>query len=121
MSSATEKVLAAVDADLDQSLERLFSFLRIPSISTDSAFKADCQRAAEWLAADVESIGFDAAPRATAGHPVVVGRMNGDAKRHALFYGVFAAAAPRQDPSVKDVRAGGWPASGRPVAPGGPR
>ncbi|WP_342359049.1 M20/M25/M40 family metallo-hydrolase [Terrarubrum flagellatum] len=88
-SSQLDQVLGVVDADLDQSLERLFAFLRMPSISTDSAYKEDCRRAAEWLAEDVASIGFEASARPTAGHPVVVGRMNGGAKRHALFYGHY--------------------------------
>ncbi|MET0606884.1 MAG: M20/M25/M40 family metallo-hydrolase [Beijerinckiaceae bacterium] len=83
------QVLAAVDADLDQSLARLFEFLRIPSISTDSAYKAESRRAAEWLAKDAASIGFDAGVRDTPGHGVVVGRQDGARKRHALFYGHY--------------------------------
>lgn len=88
-NASLDQVLATVDADLDQSLDRLFEFLRIPSISTDSAYKDDCKRAADWLTSEVSSLGFDAAARPTAGHPVVVGRQNGGAKRHALFYGHY--------------------------------
>ena len=36
MTLPTADVLAAVDADIDGSLERLFDWLRIPSISTGS-------------------------------------------------------------------------------------
>ena len=32
------KVLDRIDADLDKSLERLFAFLRMQSISTDPAY-----------------------------------------------------------------------------------
>jgi len=36
--------LADVDVHLAESLDRLFDLLRIPSISTDPAFAADCRR-----------------------------------------------------------------------------
>src|SRR5215207_9241658 len=49
-AQALDQVLSDIDKDLDNSLERLFGWLRIPSISTDPAYKADCRRAAEWLA-----------------------------------------------------------------------
>jgi len=35
-------VLARIDSDLDRSLERLFDFLRIPSISTEPAYRDQC-------------------------------------------------------------------------------
>ena len=37
-SAALPKVLEKIDADLDKSLERLFAFLRLQSVSTDPAF-----------------------------------------------------------------------------------
>ena len=54
---ALDKVLADIDADLDGSLARLFDFLRIPSISTDRAYAADCRRAGQWLADDLATLG----------------------------------------------------------------
>jgi acetylornithine deacetylase/succinyl-diaminopimelate desuccinylase-like protein len=85
-----DAVLARADADLDASLERLFAFLRIPSISTDSAWKADCAKAAEWLKADLSGIGFVSSVRPTPGHPVVLGRADGpQGKPHVLFYGHY--------------------------------
>ena len=68
-------VLDRIDADLDESLERLFAFLRIPSISTDPAFKEHCRTAADLVAAELGAIGFDASVHATAGHPVVTRRV----------------------------------------------
>ena len=50
-----DQVLADVDKDLDNSLQRLFAWLRIPSISTDPAYAKDCRRAAEWLKGDLEA------------------------------------------------------------------
>jgi acetylornithine deacetylase/succinyl-diaminopimelate desuccinylase-like protein len=87
--SSLDTVLARIDKDLDRSLERLFAFLRIPSISTDPAFKNDCGRAAEHIARDLAEIGFDVAIRSTAGHPVVVAKAGNGAGRSALFYGHY--------------------------------
>ena len=83
-----EDILAHVDATLDERLARLFELIRIPSVSTDPTRAADCRRAAEWLAADLASLGADASARATAGHPMVVGHMPGEAP-HVLFYGHY--------------------------------
>ena len=88
-SSSVDQVLSAVDASLDQSLERLFALLRIPSISTDSAYAEHCVAAAELLAADLRTIGFDAAVRPTGGHPAVVAKSGGATAPRALFYGHY--------------------------------
>jgi len=84
-------VLDRLDADLPASLERLFALLRIKSISTDADFKDDVRQAAEWLAADLASIGFDASVRLTDGHPMVVGHHAGPSPDapHVLFYGHY--------------------------------
>jgi acetylornithine deacetylase/succinyl-diaminopimelate desuccinylase-like protein len=82
-------VLACIDAGLDQSLERLFELLRIPSISTDTAYAADCRRAADWLREAIAEIGFKASVRDTAGHPMVLGKAAGGAGPHVLFYGHY--------------------------------
>jgi acetylornithine deacetylase/succinyl-diaminopimelate desuccinylase-like protein len=88
--SALTPVLARLDTDLDNSLDRLFSFLRIKSISTDPEFKQDCHKAAEWLVADLKTIGFDASVRDTPGHPMVVAHHDGPAgSPHVLFYGHY--------------------------------
>ena len=83
-----DAVLARIDADLPQALDRLMDLLRIPSISTDPAYKADCARAADWLVADLKTLGFDARAAATPGHPMVVGH-GGTGARHILFYGHY--------------------------------
>ncbi|MCU0828733.1 MAG: M20/M25/M40 family metallo-hydrolase [Tabrizicola sp.] len=83
-----DAVLARIDETLPQSLDRLMELLRIPSISTDPAYKADCARAADWLAADLASLGFQARAAATPGHPMVVGH-GGEGARHILFYGHY--------------------------------
>jgi acetylornithine deacetylase/succinyl-diaminopimelate desuccinylase-like protein len=83
-----DAVLARIDADLPQSLDRLLDLLRIPSISTDPAFKADCARAADWLVDELNSLGFEATSRPTPGHPMVVAH-GGDGDKHLLFYGHY--------------------------------
>ena len=90
--SALEAVLNRIDQDLDHSVERLFTLLRIASISTDPAYKKDCQKAAEHVASDLRSIGFDTDVRPTPGHPVVVGKANGASTGkgpRVLFYGHY--------------------------------
>jgi acetylornithine deacetylase/succinyl-diaminopimelate desuccinylase-like protein len=84
-----DAVLSHIDHDIDQSVERLFALLRIASISTDPAFKDQCRAAAEHVAADLKSIGFEATVRPTAGHPVVVGKSNGAVGPRVLFYGHY--------------------------------
>lgn len=83
-----DPVLARIDADLPQATDRLLELLRIPSISTDPAYKGDCDSAADWLVADLQSIGFEASKRPTPGHPMVVAHTGGDGP-HILFYGHY--------------------------------
>ena len=92
-ANALPAVLDRIDADLDKSLERLFAWLRIKSISTDSAFKTECVAAAQFIAKDMTSLGFETTVRPTTGHPVVIGKSNGataanDGPR-VLFYGHY--------------------------------
>jgi acetylornithine deacetylase/succinyl-diaminopimelate desuccinylase-like protein len=94
-AQALPAVLDKIDADLDKSLDRLFDFLKIQSISTDPAYQERCKAAAQFVAKDLSSLGFDASLRPTGGHPVVVAK-NGNATRngggrapHVLFYGHY--------------------------------
>ncbi len=81
-------VLSRVDADFPRSLDRLFDFLRIPSISADPAYAGDCARAADWLVAELTALGFSASVRPTPLHPMVVGHYDkaGPGKPRVLFY-----------------------------------
>src|SRR5258705_5533087 len=89
-SQALPDVLDRIDADLDNSLNRLFDFLKIQSVSTDPAYRPHCKAAADFVARDLSSIAFDASVRPPAGHPIVVGKGgNGHATGaapHVLFY-----------------------------------
>ncbi|WP_418594208.1 M20/M25/M40 family metallo-hydrolase [Ponticoccus sp. (in: a-proteobacteria)] len=83
-----DATLSRIDADMPAALDRLMALLRIPSISTDPAYKAECDRAADWLVADLASFGIAAEKRPTPGHPMVVGHVPGDGP-HVLFYGHY--------------------------------
>jgi acetylornithine deacetylase/succinyl-diaminopimelate desuccinylase-like protein len=93
--NALPAVLDRIDRDLDRSLERLFELLRLQSISTDPAYADQCRAAAEHVAADLSTLGFDAELRPTDGHPVVVAKANGQRNGgngrgpHVLFYGHY--------------------------------
>ncbi|MEM6322836.1 MAG: M20/M25/M40 family metallo-hydrolase [Pseudomonadota bacterium] len=81
-------VLDRVDADLDAALARLMALLRIPSISTDPAYRSQCAEAADWLVADLQSLGIAAQKRDTPGHAMVVGHLDGPGP-HLMFYGHY--------------------------------
>ncbi|MGL4311538.1 MAG: M20/M25/M40 family metallo-hydrolase [Paracoccaceae bacterium] len=83
-----DAVLARIDTDLAEAIDRLLTLLRIPSISTDPAYKADCAATAAAIVDDLRALGFDAAVRPTPGHPMVVGRHKGPGP-HILFYGHY--------------------------------
>ncbi|SNY92745.1 Acetylornithine deacetylase/Succinyl-diaminopimelate desuccinylase [Cohaesibacter sp. ES.047] len=87
-----DDVLAHIDANIDASLARMEALVRFKSISTDAAFKDDCRKAAEWLAASLQDIGFDGSVRETSGHPMVVGHDGDEGEKpgpDVLFYGHY--------------------------------
>ncbi len=89
MDQDIDAVLAHVDESLDSSLARLFELIRIPSVSTDPAYRDHCRTAAEWLSRDLAAIGFEASVRKTTGHPMVVAHEKAASGPHLLFYGHY--------------------------------
>jgi len=97
MSEQLNQVLATLDETSDAALTRLFQLLRIESVSTDPAYKASCQEAAEWCAGELRDIGFDARVVPTSGHPMVVAHDTGErtpGAPHVLFYGHYDVQPP---------------------------
>jgi acetylornithine deacetylase/succinyl-diaminopimelate desuccinylase-like protein len=94
--AALDTVLAKIDGNLDSALGRLFKLVKIPSVSTDPAHTGDCTRAAEWLAAELKSLGFEASVRKTPGHPIIVGQARAARPDvpHVLFYGHYDVQPP---------------------------
>jgi acetylornithine deacetylase/succinyl-diaminopimelate desuccinylase-like protein len=88
-NSTLDAVLQNLDEGLDGALDRLMALLRIPSISTDPAHAGDVRAAAEWLHDELAGLGFQAAVRDTAGHPMVVARSQPGGARPVLFYGHY--------------------------------
>jgi len=93
-----DNVLSAIDRGLDRSLERLYSLLKIPSISTDPAHRKDCEQAASWLARELTALGFKADVRPTKGLPMVIAHYGAKdktgGKPHVLFYGHYDVQPP---------------------------
>lgn len=92
MSEQLNQVLTTLDDTSDAALTRLFQLLRIESVSTDPAYKASCQEAAEWCANELGDLGFDARVVPTTGHPMVVAHDKGGGMPgtpHVLFYGHY--------------------------------
>ena len=97
MSAHLPKVLKVLDEAHSQALDRLFELIRIPSVSTDPAYKPQCQKAAEWCARTLKDMDFEAKVVPTTGHPMVVAHdrqpaMNGGP--HVLFYGHYDVQPP---------------------------
>lgn len=86
-----DDILTHLDATETAIRDRYFDLLRIPSVSAQPAHAPDCRRAAEWLRAELQDIGFAAELRESAGHPVVVAHHPGPGGPgpHLLYYGHY--------------------------------
>jgi acetylornithine deacetylase/succinyl-diaminopimelate desuccinylase-like protein len=86
-----DDILSALDAGQGAALDRLFAFLSIPSISAVPAHFPDCERAADWLVAELGQLGFEAAKHPTEGRPMVLGHIDASRREapHVLFYGHY--------------------------------
>ena len=74
-----------IDEDFDEHLEEIRNFLRCPTVS---ASDDDMLAGAEYVAALIEGAGGSAEIIPTAGHPAVLGRIEGDGPR-LLRYGMY--------------------------------
>lgn len=76
-------------------LEQLCNFLRIPSISADSAFAPQMQTCAEWVRVSMVEAGLTATIYPTKGHPIVYGeRIQDPALPTVLVYGHYDVQPP---------------------------
>ncbi len=86
-----------MDADFESAVERLCALLRVPSISTDKAYRAETRRAAQLLTDDLASLGFDARIHDTDLHPMVMAHHRGPESGsacHVLYYGHYDVQPP---------------------------
>ncbi len=110
------------------SVGRLIEWLRIPSVSTDPTYGADCGRAARWAADRLEEAGLavEICPTGDAahpgdlskggGHPIVLAHCAGEAGYkgpHVLFYGHYDVQpcdplglweSPPFEPVIRDAK-----------------
>ncbi|HBL31179.1 MAG TPA: dipeptidase [Acidobacteria bacterium] len=90
MANDSRDVLSRIDADKETYLEELKDYIRIPSISTDPAYKADVLRAAAFLEGKMREAGLATEQIQTKGHPLVYGEWLGaPGKPTVLFYGHY--------------------------------
>lgn len=92
MNDQLNTALAYLRQNQDRFLEELISFVRIPSVSTEPSAKPEMQRAAEWVAEQLRSLGMQKVQiMPTAGHPVVYGEWLGAGadKPTVLIYGHY--------------------------------
>src|SRR5919198_3615279 len=74
----------------DNYLEEYFSFLRFPSVSTDSNYAGNVRECADWVAQKLSAIGLEANVVPTAGHPIVWARNeHRPGRRTVLIYGHY--------------------------------
>ncbi|MDB4895410.1 MAG: peptidase dimerization domain protein [Firmicutes bacterium] len=99
----------------DRFVDQLLELLRIPSISTDPAYKTETRRAALWVAARLQTAGLEHVKvMETAGHPVVYGDwLHAPGQPTVLIYGHYDVqpadplelwASPPFEPVVRDGR-----------------
>jgi acetylornithine deacetylase/succinyl-diaminopimelate desuccinylase-like protein len=130
MSAATpDTVLAWLRSNEAASIDRLVQWLRIPSVSTDPAYKDRVREAAAWCAEQLVAAGLTVSLKETgkvgsdgrgSGHPVVWATSPGapDYKGpHVLFYGHYDVQPA--DP-IELWESGPFEPVIRPAQPGGP-
>ncbi len=92
-----DPVLRHLEQDFGNAVERYKALLRIPSISTDPAYKDETRRAGQSLTDELAALGFAATLHDTPGHPIIVAHYPGpkDATGpHLLYYGHYDVQPP---------------------------
>ena len=85
-----------LEAHHDRILQELIEFVRIPSVSTDPAYQEGILEASNWVANQLEAIGFDRVQViSTTHHPVVYGEwMKAEDAPTILVYGHYDVQPP---------------------------
>jgi len=86
-----QDVVDSIQSSYDRYLNELKQFCAIPSVSARSEHKGDIQRAAQWVADQMKSIGLEKVELvSTDRHPVVYGEwLHAPGKPTLLFYGHY--------------------------------
>ena len=91
-----EEIRNYIEQNKDRFLEEIIDFLKIPSISADSAYKDQVDQAADWLVEKFQAINVDRVEKITTpGHPVVYAeKMVSPDKPTILVYGHYDVQPP---------------------------
>jgi acetylornithine deacetylase/succinyl-diaminopimelate desuccinylase-like protein len=94
--SELEPVLEHISKNFASVLSRYIEFLRIPSVSTDPAYKEHVKKAGAWLANEFSNLGFTAALHNTPGHPILLAHYESarPGTPHLLYYGHYDVQPP---------------------------
>lgn len=89
-------VLEYIESNKESFKEELFEFLRIPSISTDSEYKPQVEKAAHFLQDKLDALGLDRTELfETKGNPIVYGELISDSSNPTvLVYGHYDVQPP---------------------------
>lgn len=91
-----DAISSYLDQHKDRFLSELMDFLRIPSVSADSAYRDDVNHAADWLVDRFKELEVDRVEKfATPGHPIVFAEKISDpSKPTVLVYGHYDVQPP---------------------------
>jgi acetylornithine deacetylase/succinyl-diaminopimelate desuccinylase-like protein len=91
-----DTALSYAENHSDRFVDQLKELLRIPSVSTDSAYADEVERAAHWLSDHFDDIGMDRAEVIeTDGHPLVYSEhITGPARPTVVVYGHYDVQPP---------------------------
>ncbi len=91
MSISSDDVLGRIEREQQSYLEELKEYLRIPSISTDPAYRDDVLRCADFVVERMKDAGLEARRiEVDGGYPLVYGEWTGaPGKPTILFYGHY--------------------------------
>src|SRR5262249_3981480 len=94
--SKLEPVLEQIGKNFASALSRYIEFLRIPSISTDPAYKEQVAKAGSWLENEFRGAGFAAKLHETPGPPILLAyyKSTNPDTPHLLYYGHYDVQPP---------------------------
>ena len=91
-----QQIKQYVEANKPRFLEEIIEWLKIPSISADSAYQSDLVRASDWLVERFQELGMDRVEKyPTKGHPIVYAeKIIDDQRPTVLVYGHYDVQPP---------------------------
>lgn len=100
-----------IEKNKDRFVDELKTFLRLESVSAQSAHKKDVAKCALWLKDHLAAIGLEASIIETAGNPIVRAKAKGQSSKRLIIYGHYDVQPPEPlnewitpafEPTVRD-------------------